>query len=140
MVMTQLFSNFGRICFGLLAGIGGGIPDEDYEDYELNGIHLGDVVVSHSRGSSGVTWAPMACARSRSTWTTCTTRTRRRPNATSTPNPWVFSPPYVIQNLIRRTSPNHGIYPFLQGRPLLIFHLFQCPKVRVAKARILRSL
>ncbi|KAF7539331.1 hypothetical protein G7054_g2214 [Neopestalotiopsis clavispora] len=53
MVVTQLLNDFGRIRFGLLVGIGGGIPDEDYDDDELNDIRLGDVVVSHSRGARG---------------------------------------------------------------------------------------
>lgn len=54
MVMTQLINDLGRLRFGLLVGIGGGTPDADYEDDELNDIHLGDVVVSHSRGRSEV--------------------------------------------------------------------------------------
>lgn len=53
MVVTQLLNDFGRIRFGLLVGIGGGIPDEDYEDDDLIDIRLGDVVVSESRGTFG---------------------------------------------------------------------------------------
>ncbi|ETS79964.1 hypothetical protein PFICI_07493 [Pestalotiopsis fici W106-1] len=53
MVVTQLLNDFSRIRFGLLVGIGGGIPDEDYEDDDLNDIRLGDVVVSHSHGARG---------------------------------------------------------------------------------------
>lgn len=53
MVITQLLNDFGRIRFGLLVGIGGGIPDEDYDDDDLNDIRLGDVVVSESQGDFG---------------------------------------------------------------------------------------
>ncbi|KAK8859453.1 pfs domain-containing protein [Apiospora arundinis] len=53
MVITQLCNDFGRVRFGLLVGVGGGIPDEDYEDDNLHDIRLGDVVVSESRGSFG---------------------------------------------------------------------------------------
>ena len=41
MVATQLLNDFKSIRFGLLVGIGGGIPGEDEDD-----IRLGDVVVS----------------------------------------------------------------------------------------------
>jgi nucleoside phosphorylase len=41
MVATQLLNDFTSIRFGLLVGIGGGIPGEDEDD-----IRLGDVVVS----------------------------------------------------------------------------------------------
>lgn len=40
-VATQLLNDFTSIRFGLLVGIGGGIPDDDEDD-----IRLGDVVVS----------------------------------------------------------------------------------------------
>lgn len=53
MVVTQLLNDFSQIRFGILVGIGGGIPDEDYEEDDLNDIRLGDVVVSHSRGARG---------------------------------------------------------------------------------------
>src|ERR1700722_6021244 len=39
-VATQLLNDFESIRFGLLVGVGGGIPDEDGND-----IRLGDVVV-----------------------------------------------------------------------------------------------
>ncbi|KAF3152806.1 hypothetical protein TWF569_002631 [Orbilia oligospora] len=47
-VATQLLNDFKSIRFGLLVGIGGGIPVEDEYD-----IRLGDVVVSKSTGSFG---------------------------------------------------------------------------------------
>ncbi|KAF3022400.1 hypothetical protein E8E14_003859 [Neopestalotiopsis sp. 37M] len=53
MVATQLLNDFSQIRFALLVGIGGGIPDEDYDDDDLNDIRLGDVVVGHSRGAYG---------------------------------------------------------------------------------------
>jgi nucleoside phosphorylase len=40
-VATQLLNDFTSIRFGLLVGIGGGIPGDDEDD-----IRLGDVVVS----------------------------------------------------------------------------------------------
>jgi nucleoside phosphorylase len=42
-VATQLLNDFPSIRFGLLVGIGGGVPDEEEED---NDIRLGDIVVS----------------------------------------------------------------------------------------------
>ncbi|KAK6189207.1 hypothetical protein LQW54_013508 [Pestalotiopsis sp. IQ-011] len=53
MVITQLLNDFHQIRFGLLVGIGGGIPDEDYDDEDLNDIRLGDVAVSDSHGAFG---------------------------------------------------------------------------------------
>ncbi|KAK8859456.1 pfs domain-containing protein [Apiospora arundinis] len=53
MVVTQLLNDFGRVRFGLLVGVGGGIPDKDYEDDDLHDIRLGDVVVSKSRENFG---------------------------------------------------------------------------------------
>ncbi|KAH8197326.1 hypothetical protein TruAng_008492 [Truncatella angustata] len=53
MVVTQLLNDFRRIRFGLLVGVGGGIPDENYDDEDLVDIRLGDVVVSESRGTFG---------------------------------------------------------------------------------------
>ncbi|KAF3277773.1 hypothetical protein TWF970_005026 [Orbilia oligospora] len=47
-VATQLLNDFKSIRFGLLVGIGGGIPVEDEYD-----IRLGDVVVSKSTGTLG---------------------------------------------------------------------------------------
>ncbi|KAF3140671.1 hypothetical protein TWF703_002877 [Orbilia oligospora] len=47
-VATQLLNDFKSIRFGLLVGIGGGIPVEDEYD-----IRLGDVVVSKSTGPFG---------------------------------------------------------------------------------------
>ncbi|EGX50181.1 hypothetical protein AOL_s00076g256 [Orbilia oligospora ATCC 24927] len=47
-VATQLLNDFKSIRFGLLVGIGGGIPVEDEYD-----IRLGDVVVSKSTGTFG---------------------------------------------------------------------------------------
>ncbi|KAH8678369.1 ankyrin repeat protein [Xylariales sp. PMI_506] len=44
-VVTQLVNDFQHIRFALLVGIGGGIPDEDYDDEPID-IRLGDVVVS----------------------------------------------------------------------------------------------
>src|ERR1700722_3632321 len=41
-VATQLLNDFPSIRFGLLVGIGGGVPRDENED----GIRLGDVVVS----------------------------------------------------------------------------------------------
>ncbi|KAK6511457.1 hypothetical protein TWF481_000373 [Arthrobotrys musiformis] len=47
-VATELLDDFKSIRFGLLVGIGGGIPVEDEYD-----IRLGDVVVSKSTGTIG---------------------------------------------------------------------------------------
>ncbi len=46
-VATQLLNDFRSIRFGLLVGIGGGIPGDDGDD-----IRLGDVVVSNKKGGS----------------------------------------------------------------------------------------
>jgi nucleoside phosphorylase len=51
--VTQLLNDFRLVRFSLLVGVGGGIPDEDYEDEDLNDVRLGDVVVSESRGQFG---------------------------------------------------------------------------------------
>lgn len=48
-VATQLLNDFQSIRFGLLVGIGGGIPDEEGE----SDIRLGDVVVSKPNGTFG---------------------------------------------------------------------------------------
>jgi len=50
MVATQLLNDFPSIRFGLLVGIGGGVPDEEAEDCD---IRLGDVVVSKPTASFG---------------------------------------------------------------------------------------
>jgi nucleoside phosphorylase len=47
-VATQLLNDFTSIRFGLLVGIGGGIPGDDEDD-----IRLGDVVVSKSTATFG---------------------------------------------------------------------------------------
>jgi nucleoside phosphorylase len=47
-VATQLLNDFTSIRFGLLVGIGGGIPDDDRDD-----IRLGDVVVNKPTGTFG---------------------------------------------------------------------------------------
>jgi nucleoside phosphorylase len=47
-VATQLLNDFPSIRFGLLVGIGGGIPGEDEDD-----IRLGDVVVSKPTATFG---------------------------------------------------------------------------------------
>jgi nucleoside phosphorylase len=47
-VATQLLNDFRSIRFGLLVGIGGGIPGEDEDD-----IRLGDVAVSKATGTFG---------------------------------------------------------------------------------------
>ena len=52
-VAAQLLNDFKSIRFGLLVGIGGGIPDEDYDDEELEDIRLGDIVVSMPTGQFG---------------------------------------------------------------------------------------
>jgi len=46
-VATQMLSSFPNIKFGLMVGIGGGIPNDD------NDIRLGDVVVSKPEGTFG---------------------------------------------------------------------------------------
>jgi nucleoside phosphorylase len=46
-VATQMLSSFTRLRFGLMVGIGGGVPCDE------NDIRLGDVVVSKPTGSSG---------------------------------------------------------------------------------------
>ncbi|KEF52505.1 uncharacterized protein A1O9_11347 [Exophiala aquamarina CBS 119918] len=48
-VATQLLNDFGSIRFGLLVGIGGGIPGKKGE----HDIRLGDVVVSQASGTFG---------------------------------------------------------------------------------------
>src|ERR1700734_3288737 len=47
-VATQLLNDFRSIRFGLLVGIGGGIPSDDEDD-----IRLGDVVVSKPTATFG---------------------------------------------------------------------------------------
>ncbi|KAJ9662051.1 hypothetical protein H2198_001593 [Neophaeococcomyces mojaviensis] len=49
-VATQLLNDFPSIRFGLLVGIGGGIPDEEEDG---NDIRLGDVVVSKPTATFG---------------------------------------------------------------------------------------
>ena len=49
-VATQLLNDFPSIRFGLLVGIGGGVPDEEEDG---NDIRLGDVVVSKPTASFG---------------------------------------------------------------------------------------
>jgi len=49
-VATQLLSDFPSIRFGLLVGIGGGVPDEEEGSHD---IRLGDVVISKPTASSG---------------------------------------------------------------------------------------
>jgi nucleoside phosphorylase len=48
LVATQLMNDFKSIRFGLLVGIGGGIPSDDEDD-----IRLGDVVVSKPTATFG---------------------------------------------------------------------------------------
>jgi nucleoside phosphorylase len=48
--ISQMRSTFPNIRFGLVVGIGGGVPSEK------NDIRLGDVVVSKPSGTSGVGW------------------------------------------------------------------------------------
>lgn len=49
-VATQLLNDFPSITFGLLVGIGGGVPSEEEDQ---NDIRLGDVVVSNPSGTLG---------------------------------------------------------------------------------------
>ena len=49
-VAIQLLNDFPSIRFGLLVGIGGGVPDEEEEGDD---IRLGDVVVSKPTSSFG---------------------------------------------------------------------------------------
>jgi nucleoside phosphorylase len=49
-VATQLLNDFSSIRFGLLVGIGGGVPDEEEDG---NDIRLGDVVISKPTASFG---------------------------------------------------------------------------------------
>lgn len=49
-VAIQLLNDFPSIRFGLLVGIGGGVPSEEEDDYD---IRLGDVVVSKPTASFG---------------------------------------------------------------------------------------
>src|SRR5271156_38808 len=49
-VATQLLNDFTSVRFGLLVGIGGGIPGEDEDDDD---IRLGDVVVSKPTSTFG---------------------------------------------------------------------------------------
>ena len=46
-VASQMRSTFPALRFGLMVGIGGGVPSEEYD------IRLGDVVVSQPTGTSG---------------------------------------------------------------------------------------
>ena len=46
-VAMQMLSSFKRLRFGLMVGIGGGVPNEE------NDIRLGDIVVSQPSGTSG---------------------------------------------------------------------------------------
>lgn len=46
-VATQMLSSFKWLRFGLMVGIGGGVPSEE------NDIRLGDVVISHPTGAFG---------------------------------------------------------------------------------------
>lgn len=46
-VATQLLATFGSIRFGLMVGIGGGVPNKEAD------IHLGDIVVSKPMGGCG---------------------------------------------------------------------------------------
>jgi nucleoside phosphorylase len=50
MTATQLLNDFPSVRFGLLVGIGGGIPDEEEDG---NDIRLGDIVVSKPTGGLG---------------------------------------------------------------------------------------
>jgi nucleoside phosphorylase len=47
-VANQMLQTFEGIRFGLMVGIGGGVPSEE------NDIQLGDIVVSKPTGQSGV--------------------------------------------------------------------------------------
>src|SRR5271170_894961 len=49
-VAVQLLNDFPSIRFGLLVGIGGGVPDEEEDG---NDIRLGDVVISKPTASFG---------------------------------------------------------------------------------------
>ena len=49
-VAIQLLNDFPSIRFGLLVGIGGGVPDEEEDG---NDIRLGDVVISKPTASFG---------------------------------------------------------------------------------------
>ena len=48
MVATQLLNDFTSIRFGLLVGIGGGVPGDNEDD-----VRLGDVVVSKPTATFG---------------------------------------------------------------------------------------
>lgn len=48
-VITQLLHDFPLVSFGLLVGIGGGVPGDE----ESSDIRLGDVVVSQPTATSG---------------------------------------------------------------------------------------
>jgi nucleoside phosphorylase len=52
-VVTQLLNDFPRVRFGLLVGVGGGVPDEDDEDEGGYDLRLGDIVVSEAQGALG---------------------------------------------------------------------------------------
>lgn len=47
-VATNLLSSFPNVRFGLLVGVGGGVPSEEHD------VRLGDVVVSHPDGTFGM--------------------------------------------------------------------------------------
>jgi hypothetical protein len=52
-VVTQLPYTFSSLRFGLLVGIGGGVPPSDVAGTALSDVRLGDVVVSKPSGTSG---------------------------------------------------------------------------------------
>ncbi len=58
---NNMVHTFPNIRFGLMVGVGGGVPKRrpDSED-SMNDIRLGDVVVCEPRGGHGVCYSPIA--------------------------------------------------------------------------------
>jgi nucleoside phosphorylase len=51
--VTHMVRTFRNIRFGLLVGVGGGVPKAPHPDDPLQDIHLGDVAVSDPKGRHG---------------------------------------------------------------------------------------
>jgi nucleoside phosphorylase len=87
-VATQLLTDFESISFGLLVGIGGGIPSDDEDD-----IRLGDVVVSTPTATfEGVVQFD---------------RGKRHPNGQFERTGTLWKPPIVLLANMRRLEAQH---------------------------------
>lgn len=52
-VATHMIRTFHNIRFGLMVGIGGGVPRPPHAESPWNDLRLGDIVISNPRGSHG---------------------------------------------------------------------------------------